>query len=54
VGLDTEGRPVMYLIMILSVISLGVIIERIYNLNRARIDSQKFMDDKSIPLNAIR
>jgi len=40
-----KGGPVMYLIMILSVISLGIIIERIYNLNRARIDSQKFMDD---------
>lgn len=40
-----KGGPVMYLIMILSVISLGIIIERIYNLSRARIDSQKFMDD---------
>jgi len=40
-----KGGPVMYLIMILSVISLGIIIERMYNLNRARIDSQKFMDD---------
>ncbi|MDP3730710.1 MAG: MotA/TolQ/ExbB proton channel family protein [Candidatus Omnitrophota bacterium] len=40
-----KGGPVMYLIMILSVISLGIIMERIYNLNRARIDSQKFMDD---------
>ena len=34
-----KGGPVMYLIMILSVISLGIIIERMYNLNRARIDS---------------
>ncbi|MDD5174345.1 MAG: MotA/TolQ/ExbB proton channel family protein [Candidatus Omnitrophota bacterium] len=40
-----KGGPVMYLIIILSIISLGVIIERIYNLNRARIDSQKFMDE---------
>jgi biopolymer transport protein ExbB len=40
-----KGGPVMYLIMILSVISLGIIIERMYNLNKARIDSQKFMDD---------
>jgi len=40
-----KGGPVMYLIMILSVISLGIIIERMYNLNRAKIDSQKFMDD---------
>lgn len=40
-----KGGPVMYLIIMLSVISLGIIIERIYNLNRAKIDSQKFMDD---------
>jgi biopolymer transport protein ExbB len=40
-----KGGPVMYVIIILSVISLGIIIERIFNLNRARIDSQKFMDD---------
>jgi biopolymer transport protein ExbB len=44
-SLIQKGGPVMYLIMILSVISLGIIIERIYSLNRARIDSQKFMDD---------
>jgi biopolymer transport protein ExbB len=40
-----KGGPVMYIIMILSVISLGVILERMYNLYRARIDSQKFMDE---------
>ncbi|MFA5085904.1 MAG: MotA/TolQ/ExbB proton channel family protein [Candidatus Omnitrophota bacterium] len=40
-----KGGPVMYLIIMLSVISLAIIIERIYNLNKARIDSQKFMDD---------
>ena len=40
-----KGGPVMYLIMILSVISLGIIIERLYNLNKAKIDSQKFMDE---------
>lgn len=39
-----KGGPVMYLIMILSIIALGIVIERIYNFNRARIDSQKFMD----------
>ncbi|OGW77753.1 MAG: hypothetical protein A3I73_04820 [Omnitrophica bacterium RIFCSPLOWO2_02_FULL_45_16] len=39
-----KGGPVMYLIIILSIIALGVVIERIYNFNRARIDSQKFMD----------
>lgn len=40
-----KGGPVMYLIMILSVIAFGIVIERIYNLNRARIDAQKFMDE---------
>ncbi|MDP2928793.1 MAG: MotA/TolQ/ExbB proton channel family protein [Candidatus Omnitrophota bacterium] len=35
----------MYLIIILSVISLGIIIERIYSLNRARIDARDFMDE---------
>jgi biopolymer transport protein ExbB len=40
-----KGGPVMYLIMILSVIAFGIVLERIYNFNRARIDSQKFMDE---------
>lgn len=40
-----NGGPVMYLIIILSIIAFGVIIERIYNFNKARIDSQKFMDE---------
>jgi len=39
-----KGGPVMYLIIILSVISLGIIIERMYSLNRARIDAKEFMD----------
>ena len=39
-----KGGPVMYLIIILSVIAFGIIIERIYNFNRARIDSKEFMD----------
>lgn len=40
-----KGGPVMYLIIILSIIAFGVVIERIYNFNRARVDAQKFMDD---------
>ena len=40
-----KGGPVMYLIIILSIIAFGIVIERIYNFNRARIDSQKFMDE---------
>lgn len=40
-----KGGPVMYLIVILSIIAFGIVLERIYNLNRARIDAQKFMDE---------
>jgi len=40
-----KGGPVMYLIIILSIIAFGVVIERIYNFNRARVDAQKFMDE---------
>lgn len=40
-----KGGPVMYLIIILSVIALAVTIERIYNFYKARIDSEKFMDN---------
>jgi len=39
-----KGGPIMYLILLCSVISFGVILERLYNLNRAKIDTQKFMD----------
>jgi len=40
-----KGGPVMYLLVILSIIAFGIIIERIYNFNKARIDAQKFMDE---------
>ncbi len=39
-----KGGPIMYLILLCSIASFGVIIERLYNLNRAKIDTQKFMD----------
>ena len=35
----------MYLIILLSIIAFGIVLERIYNFNRARIDAQKFMDE---------
>ena len=41
----SKGGPVMYLIILSSIIAFGIVIERIYNFNRARIDSQKFMDN---------
>ena len=40
-----KGGPMMYLIMLCSVLAFGVVIERIYHLNKARIDANKFMDE---------
>ncbi|MCM8790505.1 MAG: MotA/TolQ/ExbB proton channel family protein [Candidatus Omnitrophica bacterium] len=40
-----KGGPMMYLIIFCSIIAFGIVIERIYHLNKARIDSNKFMDD---------
>lgn len=39
-----KGGPMMYLIIIASILAFGVVIERIYHLNKARIDAGKFMD----------
>lgn len=35
----------MYLIILSSILAFAVVIERIYNLNRAKIDADKFMED---------
>ena len=35
----------VYLIMLLSVLACGVVIERMYHLYRARVDATKFMED---------
>ena len=35
----------MYLIILSSILAFGVVIERVYHLNRARIDANKFMDE---------
>ncbi len=40
-----KGGPMMYLIILSSILALGVVADRIYNLRRARIDADKFMDD---------
>ena len=40
-----RGGPMVYLIILASVLAFGVFIERVYHLNRARIDSNKFMDE---------
>lgn len=39
-----KGGPMMYLIILSSVLAFGVVIERMYSLGRARIDADKFMD----------
>lgn len=40
-----KGGPMMYLIILSSVIAFGVVIERMYHLTRARIDANNFMDE---------
>ena len=42
--LINKGGPMMYLIVLASILAFGVVIERIYTLNKARIDADKFMD----------
>ena len=39
-----KGGPMMYLIILSSIIAFGVVIDRIYNLYKARIDADKFME----------
>jgi biopolymer transport protein ExbB len=40
-----KGGPMMYLIILSSVIAFGVVIERLYTLNKASIDADRFMDE---------
>lgn len=42
--LISKGGPMMYLIILSSVLAFGVVIERAYHLNRAKVDADKFMD----------
>lgn len=42
-----KGGPVMYLILLTSVIGLAVIIERFWHLHCAKIDTNKFMENIS-------
>jgi len=39
-----KGGPLMYLIILCSIVALAVTIERLYHLHRAKIDSDKFME----------
>ncbi len=42
-----KGGPLMYLIILCSIVALAVTIERLYHLRRAKIDSDKFMESIS-------
>ncbi len=40
-----QGGPLMYLILLGSIIGLAVFLERLFHLHRARIDTDKLMDE---------
>jgi biopolymer transport protein ExbB len=40
-----KGGPMMYLIILSSILAFAVTIERLYHLTRARIDANRFMND---------
>lgn len=40
-----KGGPMMYLIIMSSILAFGVVIERIYHLHRARINAGQFMEE---------
>ncbi len=42
-----KGGPLMYLIILCSIVAMAVVIERLYHLHRAKIDSDKFMESIS-------
>ena len=42
-----KGGPIMYLIILCSVVALAVVIERLYHLYRAKINIDKFMESIS-------
>jgi biopolymer transport protein ExbB len=46
-GIIQKGGPLMYLIVLCSIVALAVVIERLYHLYRAKIDIDKFMESIS-------
>lgn len=40
-----KGGPIMYPIILCSIIALAIVIERVFHLYRANIDTKKFMDE---------
>jgi biopolymer transport protein ExbB len=43
--LVVKAGPVMYPIILCSIVAFAIVIERIYHLHRAKIDTRKFMDE---------
>ena len=44
-GLMIKGGPLMFLILLCSVIALAVVLERLWHLRRAKINTEGFMED---------
>jgi biopolymer transport protein ExbB len=44
-GLIIKGGPLMFLILLCSVIALAVVLERLWHLRRAKINTEEFMED---------
>lgn len=40
-----KGGPIMYPIILCSIIALAIVVERVFHLYRANIDTKKFMDE---------
>ncbi|MEA3305976.1 MAG: MotA/TolQ/ExbB proton channel family protein [Candidatus Omnitrophota bacterium] len=45
-----KGGPLMYLIILCSMLAFAVVLERLYNLHRAKIDTKEFMSKISATL----
>ncbi|MFH1645448.1 MAG: MotA/TolQ/ExbB proton channel family protein [Candidatus Omnitrophota bacterium] len=43
-GMIFKGGPVMYPIILCSIIAFAIVLERVYHLHSAKIDTRKFMD----------
>jgi len=45
-----RGGPVMWPILICSIIAMAIVMDRIYHLRRAKVDTDKFMEEISVVL----
>lgn len=46
-GIILKGGPIMVLIILCSIIALAIVIERLWHIRRAKIDTESFMEDIS-------